>query len=85
MILNLYQSRYNGFNVLHFGGFLKDAHNIEVSKETLRKLLLDAGLRTKVKSPPRHRSRRARMPRGGLLVQMDLLSINGSMTALFGL
>jgi transposase len=71
MILNLYQSRYNGFNVLHFGEFLKDAHDIEVSRETLRKLLLNAGLRTKVKSPPRHRSRRARMPRAGLLIQMD--------------
>lgn len=71
MILSLYQSRYNGFNVLHFGEFLKEAHDIEVSRETLRKLLLNSGLRTKVKSPPRHRSRRARMPRGGLLVQMD--------------
>ncbi len=71
MILSLYQSRYNGFNVLHFGEFLKEAHDIEVSRETLRKLLLISGLRTKVKSPPRHRSRRARMPRGGLLVQMD--------------
>jgi transposase InsO family protein len=71
MILSLYQSRYNGFNVLHFGDFLKEAHDIEVSRETLRKLLLNAGLRTKVKSPPRHRSRRARMPRAGLLVQMD--------------
>jgi transposase InsO family protein len=71
MILSLYQGKYNGFNVLHFGEFLKEAHDIEVSRETLRKLLLDAGLRTKVKSPPRHRSRRAKMPRGGLLVQMD--------------
>jgi transposase InsO family protein len=71
MILSLYQSRYNGFNILHFGDFLKEAHDIEVSRETLRKLLLNAGLRTKVKSPPRHRSRRARMPRAGLLVQMD--------------
>lgn len=71
MILSLYQSRYNGFNVLHFGEFLGDAHDIEVPRETLRKLLLNAGLRTKVKSPPRHRSRRARMPRAGLLIQMD--------------
>jgi transposase len=71
MILSLYQSRYYGFNVTHFGEFLKESHGIDVSRETLRKLLLISGLRTKSKSPPRHRTRRARMPRSGLLVQMD--------------
>jgi transposase len=71
MILSLYQSSYYGFNVTHFGEFLKEVHGIEVSRETLRKLLLNSGLRTKSKSPPRHRSRRARMPRSGLLIQMD--------------
>jgi len=71
-ILNLYQNRYNGFNVSHFGEFLIEAHGIEVSRETLRKLLLSSGLRTKSKSAPKHRTRRARMPRGGLLVQMDI-------------
>jgi len=70
-ILSLYQSSYYGFNVTHFGEFLEQEHGIEVSRETLRKLLLNSGLRTKSKSPPRHRSRRARMPRSGLLVQMD--------------
>lgn len=70
-ILNLYQNRYNGFNVSHFGEFLIEVHGIEVSRETLRKLLLSSGLRTKSKSAPRHRTRRARMPKGGLLVQMD--------------
>lgn len=70
-ILSLYQSSYYGFNVTHFGEFLEEVHGIEVSRETLRKLLLNSGLRTKSKSPPRHRSRRARMPRAGLLIQMD--------------
>jgi len=71
MILNLYQGRYNGFNVSHFGEFLKEEHGITISRETLRKLLLNSGLRCKTKSPPKHRSRRARMQRSGLLVQMD--------------
>ena len=71
MIFSLYQNRYYGFNVTHFGEFLKEVHGIQVSRETLRKLLLISGLRTKSKSPPRHRTRRARMPRSGLLVQMD--------------
>ena len=71
MILSLYQSRYYGFNVSHFGEFLEEVHGIQVSRETLRKLLLISGLRTKSKSQPKHRTRRARMQRGGLLVQMD--------------
>jgi transposase InsO family protein len=71
MILNLYLSTYNGFNVSHFGEFLKEAHGIDVSRETLRNLLLNSGLRSKAKSAPKHRSRRTRMPKSGLLIQMD--------------
>ncbi len=71
IILNLYISTYNGFNVSHFGEFLKEAHGIDISRETLRNLLLTSGLRSKAKSAPKHRSRRARMPREGLLIQMD--------------
>src|SRR3989304_3381607 len=70
-ILNLYLNTYNGFNVSHFGGFRKEAHGITISRETLRKLLLSSGLRCKAKSAPKHRSRRTRMPKSGLLVQMD--------------
>jgi transposase len=70
-ILNLYLNTYNGFNVTHFGEFLEEVHGIQVSRETIRKLLLISGLRTKSKSPPRHRTRRARMTKSGLLVQMD--------------
>ena len=69
-ILNLYLNTYNGFNVSHFGEFLKEAHGITISRETLRKLLLSSGLRCKAKSAPKHRSRRTRMPKSGLLVQM---------------
>jgi hypothetical protein len=71
IILNLYLNTYNGFNVSHFGEFLKEAHGINISRETLRNLLLTSGLRCKSKSAPKHRSRRARMPREGLLIQMD--------------
>jgi hypothetical protein len=35
-ILNLYLNTYNGFNVSHFGEFLKEAHGINVSRGTLR-------------------------------------------------
>jgi transposase len=70
-ILNLYLNTYSGFNVSHFGEFLKEAHGIDISRETLRNLLLTSGLRSKSKSSPKHRSRRARIPREGLLIQMD--------------
>src|SRR3990170_1410342 len=70
-ILNLYLNTYNGFNVSHFGEFLKEAHGIDVSRETLRNLLLNSGLRCKAKSQPKHRSRRTIMPKSGLLIQMD--------------
>jgi len=70
-IVSLYQGRYNGCNVTHFGEFLKEVHGIQVSRETLRRLLLISGLRTKSTSPPRHHTRRARMQSSGLLVQMD--------------
>src|SRR3970282_511912 len=70
-ILNLYLNTYNGFNVSHFGEFLEEEHGIQVSRETIRRLLLVSGLRAKSKSPPGHRTRRARMPKSGLLVQMD--------------
>jgi transposase len=70
-ILNLYINIYNGFNVSHFGEFLKEAHGINISRETLRNLLLSCGLRSKAKSAPKHRSRRTRMSTEGLLIQMD--------------
>src|SRR4030066_577118 len=53
------------------GEFLEEVHGIQVSRETIRKLLLISGLRTKSKSTPRNRTRRARMTKSGLLVQMD--------------
>jgi transposase InsO family protein len=71
IIINLYLNTYNGFNVSHFGEFLKEAHGINISRETIRNLLLTSGLRSKAKSAPKHRSRRARMPKEGLLIQMD--------------
>jgi len=70
-ILNHYLNTYNGFNVSHFEEFLKEVHGINISRETLRNLLLTSGLRSKAKSAPKHRSRRQRMPREGLLIQMD--------------
>jgi transposase len=70
-IINLYNTRYTGFNCSHFTEFLIEKHSIRVSRETVRTLLLGAGLRIKSRKHPKHRLRRERMPQEGLLVQMD--------------
>ena len=65
----LYQDKYAGFNVSHFTEKLVE-EGIEVSRETVRKELMSCGLITKVKKP-KHRQRRERMPKEGMLLQMD--------------
>ena len=65
----LYQDKYAGFNVSHFTEKLAE-EGIEVSRETVRKELMSCGLITKVKKP-KHRQRRERMPKEGMLLQMD--------------
>jgi transposase len=65
----LYQDKYGGFNVSHFTEKLAE-EGIEVSRETVRKELMSCGLITKVKKP-KHRQRRERMPKEGMLLQMD--------------
>lgn len=70
-ILNLYSTTYKGFNCSHFTEILEEEHDISLSSEFVRILLLDANLRTKSRKAPKHRTRRDRMPREGLLIQMD--------------
>jgi len=70
-ILNLYSAHYKDYNCSHFKEFLKEEHDISVSREFIRTLLLNANLRTTRRRHPKHRARRDRMPREGLLIQMD--------------
>jgi len=68
---NLYSTTYKGYNCSHFAETLKEEHDISVSREFVRTLLLNANLRTKSRKHPKHRTRRDRMPKEGLLIQMD--------------
>lgn len=70
-ILNLYSNTYKDYNCSHFKETLEEEHGISVSREFIRTLLLNANLRTKSRKRPKHRARRDRMPREGLLIQMD--------------
>ena len=70
-ILNLYSTTYKDYNCSHFAETLKEEHDISVSMEFVRTLLLNANLRTKSRKHPKHRTRRDRMTMEGLLIQMD--------------
>ncbi len=71
-VITLARERYQGVNHTHFTELLVEREGIDLSRSTVRRLLLDAGL----PSPRRqrstgHRYRRARMPQEGMLVQID--------------
>jgi transposase len=71
-IVKLAQGKYLGFNDSHLREKLTEEEGMEVSRETLRKILRDRGIAPKNKRRPhRHLSRRPRRSEMGSLVQMD--------------
>jgi len=53
-------------------GIAEEWPDLAVSARSLRRLLADAGVAPpRTRRPPRHRSRRERMPRAGMLLQAD--------------
>lgn len=71
-ISELADSKYRGFNTQHFTECLSEREGIEVSRSTVRRILLGAGIsRPRKRRAPKHRSRRERYKQAGMLVQMD--------------
>lgn len=71
-VVGLARTRYRGCNDQHMSELLAEREEILVSRSTLRRWLRTAGLASPRKHrAPRHRSRRARMPRAGMLLQID--------------
>jgi transposase len=71
-VLRLARSRYSETNHTHLSELLREREGIEVGRTTLRRILTSAGLKSpRHRRPPRHRVRRQRMPREGMLVQVD--------------
>ena len=71
-VLDLAQSTYAGCNTQHFTELLAEREGIAVSRSAVRLILLGAGLRSpRQRRPPKHRSRRERYPREGMLLQTD--------------
>ena len=71
-VLRLAQTRYPDANHTHLSELLREREGIEIGRTTLRRILTGAGLKSpRRRRPPRHRVRRQRMPREGMLVQVD--------------
>ncbi len=69
-IVELRNRLYYDFNILHFKEKLSEVHHIDISYESLRKILIEKGLHIPKRKRKAYRRRR-RMPEAGLLVQMD--------------
>jgi len=71
-VVRLARTTYIGFNHQHVTEVLAEEHGLVLSRRTVRRLLLAAGLPSPhPRRPRRHRRRRERMPQAGLLVQVD--------------
>ena len=65
-------TRYAGVNHTHLSGLLREYEGIDMARNTLRNILTDAGVTSpRRRRPPKHRARRRRMAREGMLIQID--------------
>ena len=70
--VRLARSRYAGVNHTHLSELLREREGIDIGRDTLRKILANAGVSSpRRRRPPKHRIRRQRMPREGMLIQVD--------------
>ena len=71
-VVRLAAERYPGANHTHLTELLEEQEGIALSRPTLRRILTRAGLPSpRRRRPPAHRVRRERMPRAGMLLQVD--------------
>ena len=71
-VIELARDRYPDANHTHLAQLLEEREGIQISRQTLRRILAAAGLKSpRRRRPPRHRVRRERMPREGMLIQID--------------
>jgi len=71
-VVELARSTYAGCNFQHFTELLAEREGIGLSRSSVRLILFGAGIRSpRKRRPPKHRSRRERYPREGMLLQID--------------
>ena len=71
-VVALTQKRYQGINHTHLTELLAEREGVVLSRPTVRRILVRAGLTSpRHRRPPQHRCRRQRMPQEGMLLQLD--------------
>jgi transposase len=71
-VVELAKTKYRGFNQQHFSEKLSEKEGIPLSRSTVRRILLEQGIASpRKRRAPKHRSRRERYPRSGMLLQTD--------------
>ena len=71
-VVHLARIRYAGVNHTHLAELLEEREGIHIGRTTLRRILLAAGVSSpRRRRPPKHRIRRQRMSREGMLIQLD--------------
>lgn len=71
-VVELATSTYAGFNQQHLTEVLAEHEAILLSRPSVHRILSRAGVASvRKRRPPRHRRRRDRMPREGMLLQID--------------
>ena len=71
-VVNLARTRYSGANHSHLSELLSEREDIDIGRTILRRILVNAGPESpRRRRPPKHRIRRQRMPKEGMLIQID--------------
>src|SRR6266852_6977756 len=71
-VVELAKDKYRGFNHQHLTEMLAENDGIELSRPTVRRILLEAGISSpRRRRAPKHRRRRDRYPKEGMLLQLD--------------
>ncbi len=71
-VVHLAGTIYQGANHTHLAELLGEREGIDIGRTALRRILVNAGLNSpRRRRPPKHRVRRQRMPREGMLIQLD--------------
>jgi hypothetical protein len=71
-VIELAGSKYKGFNHTHLSEKLRECEQMQLSRSSVRSLLLQNGISSpRQRHAPKHRSRRERYPQEGMLLQTD--------------
>ena len=71
-VVELATGKYAGFNREHLAEMLAECEGIQLSRPSVHRILARAGVApARKRRAPRHRKRRDRMPREGMLLQID--------------